>query len=294
METKQSTANRNNFNSSAEQLVFSGSTIPIPRNFKWFQEDQNLFIINQADGSVFKWVQVIGALKKNGMTGKRKTEYGRRNFNGTFEAKFDDSHYHETCDKKFKQCIKKYGGFYISVYKARYEQNGQIAYSGNGNLVDRIKYAKAKQIATKYMIKPNSVRDYTTDLPCGAAMDCISEYAFECLEKEVLAEMLPGERKDAAWNRISYAKNFKQLGVYGIQDFLTGEAELTTEAYATSKYHVAVRDGNRGLFTICYNEYDRTMFETGKSVYFELGHRNFISKEAEFLGYGFRLMLLPI
>ena len=45
------------------------------------------------------------------------------------------------------------------------------------------------------MLKPNSTRDYTTDLPCGAAMDCISEYAFELLEKEVLEEMLPCERK---------------------------------------------------------------------------------------------------
>ena len=62
------------------------------------------------------------------------------------------------------------------------------------------------------MLKPNSVRGYTTDLPCGAAMDCISEYAFELLEKEVLEEMLPGERKADAWNRISKSKNFKQIG----------------------------------------------------------------------------------
>lgn len=274
MKTTQSTANRNNSNSSTEQLDFFGNTIPIPQNFKWFQENQDLFIVNQEDGSIFKWVQVIGALKPNGLTGKRKTEYGRRNFNGTSEAKFDDNNYHETCDKKFKACVKKYGGFYISVYKARYEQNGRITYAGNGTLVDRIKYAKAKQFATSYMLKPNSVRGYTTDLPCGAAMDCISEYAFELLEKEVLEEMLPGERKADAWNRISKAKNFKQIGVYGIQDFFTGNAELTTEAFASAKYHVAVRDGSRGLFTICYDDYEQTMFETGKAIYFELGHRN--------------------
>ena len=89
MKTTQSMSNRNNFDSSTEQLDFSGNTIPIPQNFKCFQENQDLFIVNQEDGSIFKWVQVIGVLKPNGLTGKRKTEYGRRNFNGTFEAKFD-------------------------------------------------------------------------------------------------------------------------------------------------------------------------------------------------------------
>jgi hypothetical protein len=294
MKATQSMSTRNNFDSSKEQLDFSGSPIPIPQNFKCFQENQDLFIVNPKDGSIFKWVQVIGVLKPNGLTGKRKTEYGRRSFDGIFESKFDNNNYHETCDSKFKHCIKKYGGFYISVYKARYDENGKITYAGNGILVDRIKYDKARKIATRYMFNPDSTRDYTTDLPCGAAMDCISEYAFELLEKEVLEEMLPGERKADAWNRISKTKNFHQTGVYGIQDFFTGYAELTTEAYASAKYHVAVRNGSRGLFTICYNDYEKTLFETGRAIYFELGHRNFIAKEAEFIGFGFRLMLLPL
>lgn len=101
MKTTQSMSNRNNFDSSTEQLDFSGNTIPIPQNFKCFQENQDLFIVNQEDGSIFKWVQVIGVLKPNDLTGKRKTEYGRRNFNGTFEAKFDNNNYHETRSQKF-------------------------------------------------------------------------------------------------------------------------------------------------------------------------------------------------
>lgn len=294
MKATKSKVSRNNFDSSTGKLEISGNTIPIPRNFKYYQEGQDLFIVNPEDGSTFKWVQVMGVLKKNGLTGKRKTEYGRRDFDGFFKAGFDDEHYHETCDRKFIHCVRKYGGFYISVYKARYDQNEQVTYTGNGKLVDRIMYKKARNIALRYMIKPGSTRDYITDLPCGAAMDCIAEYAFELLEKEVLEKMLPGEKKADAWNRIEESKNYKEIGVYGIQDFFTGEAELTTETYASSRFHVAVRDGNRGLFTICSDDYEEKLFETGEAIYFELGNRNFISKEVKFIGYGFRLMLLPL
>ena len=285
---------RNNFDSSTGKLEISGNTIPIPRNFKYYLEGQDLFIVNPEDGSTFKWVQVMGVLKKNGLTGKRKTEYGRRDFDGFFKAGFDDEHYHETCDRKFIHCVRKYGGFYISVYKARYDQNGQVTYTGNGKLVDRIMYKKARNIALRYMIKPDSTRDYITDLPCGAAMDCIAEYAFELLEKEVLEKMLPGEKKSDAWNRIEESKNYKEIGVYGIQDFFTGEAEFTTEVFSCAEYSVATREGNRGLFTICMHNFEEKLFETGKAIYFELGVRNFKSKMSEFRGFGFRLMLLPL
>lgn len=294
MKTRKATAERRKFDSSTEQLDFNGNTIPIPRNFRWFQEENDLFIVNQEDGSIFKWIQVIGNLRKNGLTEGIKTEYGRRNFDGIFESKFNDNYFHETCDHKFKECIKRYGGFYISVYKARYEKDERITYAGIGILVNSIKYDNAKKIATNYMLKYRASNNYTTDLPCGAAMDCIYEYAFEMLEKEVLKKMLPGERKADAWNRISKAKRYEEIGVYGIQDLLTGEAELTTETYASEKCHVAVRNGTRGLFTICNDDYEKQMFETGEAIYFELGCRNFISRDAAFFGYGFRLMLLPV
>lgn len=75
MKTRKATAERRKFNSSTEQLDFNGNTIPIPRNFKWFQEENDLFIVNQEDGSIFKWIQVIGNLRKNGLTEGIKTEF---------------------------------------------------------------------------------------------------------------------------------------------------------------------------------------------------------------------------
>ena len=294
MEAKIFTANQDNFNSSTEQLELSSNTIPIPKPFLSYNKDQELFIVNPEDKSVFKWIQVIGALKPNGITDKTKTEYGRRNYNGIFEAKFDRENYRETSDLEFRNCIKKYGGFYISVYKARYESEDHISYAGTGSIVDRINYSKAREIATSYMVNHFSNKDFITDLPCGAAMDCIYEAAFELLEKEVLEKQLPGERKYYAWNRIAKSKDYRQSGVMGIHDFFTGEAEITTEAFTRANYHVVVRDGNRGLFSICYSDYEKDMFDSGRIIHFELGQRNFISKEAEFSGYGFRLMLLPI
>ena len=91
------------------------TTPPVFTGFEVYANNENgFFIINTADGSIFKWIDVE-ALECNGVYygEKRRSKGGRRNFEGTvfncFENRATSKGYFETTDYAFKQCIKKYG-----------------------------------------------------------------------------------------------------------------------------------------------------------------------------------------
>ena len=294
MNTQKNNERNNNLGSSTEQLNFIH---PVPEGFEiYLNEPENFVIRNTEDNSLFKWVNITNLLS-NGITGAKKTtKYGRRSFtgNGIFASEFNDDKYHETSDANFKKCVKKYSGYYLSVYRARYDSDGNVSYSGEGTMVDCIQATDAKKIARKYMRKYHKSRTFTTDLPCGAAYDCFFEYAYEHFEKEVLANIKDGERKYDAWNQYEKSVSFSEKGVYGFQDFIYGGCEISSEAFSCAKYNAVVRGGSRGLFLISYNNWEIRQFEEDKCrVYFELGERNFISTRVKFEGYGFRIVLLP-
>ena len=90
---------------------------------------------------------ILQIFLSNGITGAKKTtKYGRRSFtgNGIFASEFNDDKYHETSDANFKKCVKKYSGYYLSVYRARYDSDGNVSYSGEGTMVDCIQATDAK------------------------------------------------------------------------------------------------------------------------------------------------------
>lgn len=296
MNKTQQETNRKVQNSSRKQLTSKRAKPPVFTGFKVYKNDENgFFIINTKDGSIFKWIDVT-SLKCNGIFDGYKRHYrsGRRNFEGFIWNIFRDKNrieYVESDVKNFQRATRFFGGFYISVYRARLNKEREIAYLPVGPTVDVIKFATAKENAEMYSQKFSKNNDFISALPCGAAMDCVSEEIYERFEQEVLNVKAEDESMYDAWNR--HAKevhaDFKKNGIYGIHDLIYPGPEITSEAFSDIRYQCAVRGGARGLFLISYHQFEKDMMD----CYFEIGHRNFISTEAEFYDYGYRIVLLP-
>lgn len=301
--TQQPINPRQEFDSSQGQLNSSSNTTsktpPVFTGFKIFQNNSDgFFIYNPADGSIFKWINTR-ALRCNGRFegSKNQSRAGRRNFQGRVWDCFRDRGdnwigYTETDDLPFRRCTRHFGGFYISVYRARVSKDGKINYSGKGAKVQMVNFFEAKENALKYEVEYAKNREFISVLPCGAAMDCVSEEIFERFEKRVKAAKQSDESMYEAWNR--YEKGvrpiLKQNGIYGIHDLINLDgSEITSEAFNNIHYQCAVRGGARGLFLISHGEWE----EQPEDCYFEIGNRNFISSNARFLDYGHRVVLLP-
>lgn len=297
MNKKQLETNPKKFqNSSRKQATSKRAKPPVFAGFKVYKNDENgFFIINNKDGSIFKWIDVR-SLKCNGVFEGYQRHYrsGRRNFEGYVSSIFRDKNrieYVESDVKNFQKATRLFGGFYISVSRARYNSEREIAYLPFGPTVDLINFATAKENAEMYSQKYSKKNDFISALPCGAAMDCVSEEIYERFEKEVLEVKKEDESMYDAWNRHSdeVHADFRKNGIYGIRDLIFPGAEITSESFSDIKYQCAVRGGARGMFLISYYDFEKEMMD----CYFEIGHRNFISTRAEFEDYGYRIVLLP-
>ena len=300
--TQQTNQHRQEFDSSQGQLNSESNTIiatpPVFTGFEVFKNDsEGFFIINPADGSIFKWIDIT-TLKRNGKFEGKKRYYqaGRRNFEGNVFNCFrevDPSRpgYVETDDAKFRECTRHFGGFYVAAYRARTNFEEIISYSGKGTAVQLVTFCEAKQNAQKYATEYAKGGEFISALPCGAAIDCVSEEIYERFEQEVLKVKLPVESMYDAWNRYEkeVRNNFRQNGIYGIHDLIFAGPEITSEAFNNINHQCAVRGGARGLFLISHYDFEKEMMD----CYFEIGHRNFIASNAQFYNYGHRVVLLP-
>ncbi len=290
---KSVTKKRKEFNSSKKKLN-SSKHPPVFDGFTILKDNpEGFFIMNTEDGSIFKWIDVSSLQVDNDpVTGDSKPKYCRRNFEGIFNDCLNPRNYvrrgyYETDDSKFKDTVKKYGGFYIAVYKARFNDFGKVGFSGVGLLADELIFYEAKLFAKNYA-KRYGKKQFISCLPCGAAMDCVFQHIFQTFEDEVLDHMEEDETEYDAWNRIAKQYDFSN-GIYGLHDFIANGPEFTTEAFENKKYHIVIRGGRRGLFLISDNDYEKERME----AFFELGHRTFISTESRPEGCGYRVVLLP-
>lgn len=271
------------------------STPPIFTGFEKFaHNDDGFFIINPADGSIFKWIDVE-ALESNGQFYKRRrfSKGGRRNFSGTVFNCFNHVYgkgYYESDDTHFKKCVEKYGGFYIAICRARINTFGSISFSRKGEPVTLIDSSTAKREAKKYAAKFAVNNEFISRVPCGAAFDCVFESIFERFRKEVMDFKEPDELAYDAWNRYeaTVREKFLRQGVYGMFDFFYG-SDITSEYYG-SKYCSVYRSGLAyGLNLIAHNEREKRDLTAS----FPLGHRNFTSASAKWIDHGYRIVLLP-
>ena len=197
MTEEQSNTNRKEFDSSQEQLASAENiTLTSPPVFSGFEilktDSEGFFIINPTDGSIFKWINT-NALKCNGKFDDKKGFFknGRRNFEGYIWNFFNDSsnghpEYVESDDFSFKAATQMFGGFYISAYRARMDKEGNLFFADNGPTLDCINFAVANNNAKLYADTFAINKEFISALPCGAAMDCVSEEIYERFEKEVL------------------------------------------------------------------------------------------------------------
>ncbi|MDE5830407.1 MAG: hypothetical protein K2H53_01640, partial [Clostridia bacterium] len=272
--------------------LISKSIPPIPKHFKIFARNENgFFIINERDQSVFKWIDPE-KLECNGIDGKGKlSRSGRRNFQGMpFHADFSAKGYYESNDSGFKKSIKDFGGYYVSVWKARKNGINDIAsFSGDGEIVDLITFPEAKEQAESYAKQYAENGEFISEVPCGAAMDCVFEEIFERFYKELLK--IGNETEYEAWNRYAELKrnDFMTNGIYGIYDLIGSGEEMTSEGQTNIELMVAVRCGERGLDLIAHNE----RYQTPRKAYFALGHRNFKASEYRVHECGYRIVLFP-
>lgn len=288
-----------------EQLNMETETKKLPPIFTGFElyahNENGFFIINPADGSIFKWIDV-DSLEENGVYDgqKKKSKGGRRNFQGTvfncFDNRFGHKGYYETQDRQFRECIKKFGGFYMATCKARKLDDKKITFSMPHRIpLDMISHYNAVEAANKYYKKHAKLnsgkREFKSFIPCGAAYDCMYEEIFERFRDEVMAVKQPDELPYDAWNRYEETRRndlFKN-GVYGIFDLFSAGNETCTEFYA-NHMNSSYRGGLcHGLYLIS----DRKEEKIKLTASFPLGHRNFTVPEAEWRYHGYRIMLLP-
>lgn len=275
---------------------------PIFTGFELYAHNEDgFFIINPADGSIFKWINVEN-LEENGVYygEKKKSKGGRRNFEGTvfhcFKMHTTGKGYHETQDWQFKQCIKKFGGFYMATCKARKLDDKTVTFSMPHRIpLNMISHYSAVKAANEYYKKyaktNNRKREFKSFIPCGAAYDCMFEEIFERFKAEVMAVKQPDELPYDAWNRYEKTRRkfFWDNGVYGIYDLFSSGNETCTEFYGgelTSTYRCGLA---HGLYLIS----DREEEKIELTASFPLGHRNFTVADAEWIDHGYRIMLLP-
>ncbi len=305
MKTQQSnltTMRQKEFGSSQGQLnsieVVKTSTPPVFKGFEVCKNDSDgFFIKNTADGSIFKWIDIT-KLKCNGKFDGQNcfSQAGRRNFQGhiwnCFNTNDHSRGYVETDDKNFRKSTEQFGGFYLAAYRATHVSYSDIfAFVSQGRKVDMITFNTAKRNAAIYARKFAKQKEFISALPCGAAIDCFAEDVYERLEKEVLEVKEPKEKMYHAWNRYSkeILPRLKENGIYGVHDFISSGAEITSEAYDDIRYQCVIRGGARGVFLISYYESEINNME----CYFEVGERNFISSNIQFIDHGYRIVLLP-
>lgn len=268
-----------------EPPVFSGF-IEIPGNGDGF------FIENLRDGSIFKWID-IKMLLCNGIYYKQKrhSRGGRRNFSGKIFPDDLKNEYYETDDTRFKKCIKNFGGFYISISRAKRNEQGLLNYSA-GKLINMISLPAAEELAQNYAHYAGN-NEFVSCLPCGAAMDCMFEDVFERFRIEVSFIRKDGESEYEAWNRHEneIRSQLLEKGVYGMYDLFSSGREYTSEFFKNSCM-VAVRCGrSHGLYLIDYSKNPDV-----ESADFVAASRNFTShfQEDGYLDLGYRIVLLPI
>lgn len=285
---------RNEDNSQTATLSFSTRKPLIPAHFEAFEDSEDgFFIINQRDESIFKWIYTE-KLECNGIDDNGElSRSGRRNFDGTiFPSDFGPKGYYESNNSHFKKCIMDFGGFYIATSKARkIDKENIVNFSGDGKIVDCITFSYAKAEAEGYAKNYAENGEFITEVPCGAAMDCVFEDIFERFYKEVQSLKKHYRTEYAAWN--DYAKqkekDFISKGIYGMHDLIGVGDEMTSEGYGDINKLLSVRCGNIGIELIKYS--NRNI--TPKSTAFALGHRNYKVSDYEVIGCGYRIVLLP-
>ena len=278
-------------------------TPPVFTGFEVYANDENgFFIINTADGSIFKWINV-NSLECNGVYygENKKSKGGRRNFEGTVFNCFRKSNpfdkgYYETSDFAFKRCIKKYGGFYMSVYRAKIHPDDVIAFTKDGHPLEMISTFEAieygKKYARKYAKPTNRQREFTSSIPCGAAYDCMFEWIFERFRKEAFEAQMPNELLYDAWNRLEKQRrpSFYKDGVYGIFNLFSCDGSEICSEFYDSDFCSSYRCGSAyGLYLISNREQEKHDLTAS----FPLGHRNFTVASARWKKHGYRIMLLP-
>ena len=278
------------------------STPPVFTGFEIYANNENgFFIINPADGSIFKWIDV-NSLECNGVYygEKKKSKGGRRNFKGTvfncFENRSTSKGYFETADSAFKQCIKKYGGFYMAAYKAKLHQNDVVTFTEDGPILEMVSTLEALEEAPLYAKEYSKInnrrREFTSSIPCGAAYDCMFEEIFERFKKEVEAIKKPHELPYDAWNRLEKERreSFYLNGVYGMFDLFSDSGSEACSEFFGSTYCSSYRCGLAyGLYLISRTEQEKHNLTAS----FPLGDRNFTVAEAKWKNHGYRIMLLP-
>lgn len=289
-----------------EQLNRETETKKHPPIFTGFElythNEDGFFIINPKDGSIFKWIDVE-SLEENGVYDgeKKKSKGGRRNFQGTvfncLDNHFNHKGYHETQDWQFKQCIKKFGGFYMATCKARKLDDENVTFSMPHQIpLGMISHYSAVEAANKYYKKYAKLngrkREFKSFIPCGAAYDCMFEEIFERFKAEVMAVKQPDELPFDAWNRHEETRRefFWENGVYGIFDLFSAGNETCTEFYANNMNSTYRGGIAHGLY-LHDSGIQKEKIELTAS--FPLGHRNFTVPDAEWRYHGYRIMLLP-
>lgn len=124
---------------------------PIPEGFTYKSGKWNTgFIIERtSDGSRFIWVPV-GILESDGVLDKEHSyeKFGRRNFVGE-----EDLRENEVLEKELKEqweSVKKYGGFYISLYYISKILGGKPESRANSKLFVGMDFHVAKQIGDEF------------------------------------------------------------------------------------------------------------------------------------------------
>lgn len=287
----------NNLRSTTASIdaTLTTSTPPVFKGFEVLPENPNgFFIKNPKDNSIFKWIDVT-KLEENGKFYGEETLHkgGRRNFHGDIFDCFKkwsnyELGYYETNDEVFKECIKNFGGFYVAICIARTDRNGKISFSIGANDPEPISQKEAHQEGMEYAIKFATDDEFSSFIPCGAAMDCIYEETFERFLKEVELIRKDGELLYDAWNRYEreHRKEFHINGIYGVYDLISG-GEYTTEFY-NNPYQICYRGNHaHGLYLIADNHRQKVRL----SASFPAGHRNFMAASIHDCGY--RIILLP-
>lgn len=276
-------------------LVFDSEKISSPPIFAGFEmvKDTGEFLIrNLEDGSVFKWI-FVEKLKANGIYGPFKGVHkaGRRNFQGTVFNCFNHQEkrgYYETLQEPFIECIEKYGGFYISIARAHMTDQSTIQFLPKGDIVDciTIEYAEAK---AEVYSKANT--EFSSYLPCGAAMDCVYEEVFERFYEEVRKAQRSDETFYKAWNRLQEEKmrEHQKGAIYGMFELICA-GELTSERFNDASAATRRGDSAHGLYLIANSEDEKT----DMTASFPAGYRNFCyTMHGGFRNLGYRVMLLP-
>lgn len=287
-------------NSSQEQLDSLVETAhrekpPIFTGFTLFKEDEDgFFIQNTSDGSIFKWIDV-DSLEPNGkfFNEVKFSKGGRRNFQGTVFSCFrktDGKGYYETDDKTFKSCVKKFGGFYVAISRARKDSRGNVSFAAKNQMVNMITLSSAKSKAEEYSEKYAQNNEFISKLPCGAAFDCIFESIYEHFRAEVMAVKEEDELAYDAWNRYEkiVRSKFHRKGVYGLFDLFQG-SDITTEVYDSFFCRVYRCGLAHGLYLISDCEQEKLDLTAS----FPLGDRNFTAADAKWVDHGYRIVLLP-